>query len=210
MYRSFLKRAFDIIISLTAIILLSVPMAVIAIAIRLTSPGPAFFKQKRLGKDKSTFYILKFRTMRLDAPADLPSRELVDAEKWITPIGKFLRRTSIDELPQLFNILIGQMALVGPRPTVAAQEELVRERDRYGVYAVRPGLTGWAQIHGRNSVPDVEKAKLDREYIERLTGGFFRGILVDLCCILGTFGAVFKGEGCPAETDRESKKLTKS
>ena len=172
MYNPFLKRAFDIIISLTAIILLSVPMAVIAIAIRLTSPGPAFFKQKRLGKDKSTFYILKFRTMRLDAPTDLPSRELVDAEKWITPIGKFLRRTSIDELPQLFNILIGQMSLVGPRPTVAAQEELVRERDRYGVYAVRPGLTGWAQINGRDELEIDYKAKLDGEYVEKMSFAF--------------------------------------
>ena len=207
MYRSFLKRAIDIIVSLTAIIVLSVPMVVIAIAVKLTSRGPAFFKQKRLGRGKREFYILKFRTMRLDAPADVPTCRIANPDKWITPIGRFLRRTSIDELPQLFNILIGQMSLVGPRPTVAIEDELITEREKYGVYSARPGLTGWAQIHGRDSITDTEKARLDGEYIARLSGGFFRGILVDLRCIIGTFAAVFKGE-CRPDTDRKEAEKT--
>lgn len=210
MYKSFLKRVIDIIISLTAIIVLFVPMAVIAIAIRLTSRGPALFKQKRLGKGKRTFYILKLRTMRLDAPSGVPTAELTDAQEWITPIGRFLRRTSLDELPQLFNILIGQMSLVGPRPTVPAEEELTLEREKYGVYDLRPGLTGWAQIHGRDGISATEKARLDGEYAEKIKSGFITGLLIDIRCILGTFGAVFKGEGRPADTDKKNEKITKN
>lgn len=208
MYNPFLKRALDIIISLCAIAVLFVPMAVIVILIRLSSPGPAIFRQKRLGRDKKPFYILKLRTMRKDAPADIPTDELVDSDRWITPIGRFLRRTSLDEVPQLINVLIGQMSLVGPRPTVEAQTEIVILRERYGVYALRPGLTGWAQIHGRDSIPDTEKARLDSEYKERLTGGFFRGILIDIRCILGTFGAVIKGEGKKAPSEDITEDIT--
>lgn len=208
MYNPFLKRALDIIISLCAIAVLFVPMAVIVILIKLSSPGPAIFRQSRLGKDKKPFYILKLRTMRKDAPADIPTDELVDSERWITPIGRFLRRTSLDEVPQLINVLIGQMSLVGPRPTVEAQTEIVILRERYGVYALRPGLTGWAQIHGRDSIPDTEKARLDSEYKERLTGGFFRGAFIDLCCIAGTFGAVIRGEGKKAPSEDITEDIT--
>ena len=195
MYNPFLKRVLDILISLCAIVILFVPMVVIVIAIRLTSRGPAIFRQPRLGKDKKPFYILKLRTMRKGAPADTPTEELVDADKWITPLGRFLRRTSLDEVPQLLNVLAGQMSLVGPRPTVKTQSAIIEEREKYGVYELKPGLTGWAQIHGRDSISDTEKARLDGEYLERLTGGFFRGILIDLCCVFGTFSAVLKGEG---------------
>ena len=208
MYNPFLKRALDIIISLCAIAVLFVPMAVIVILIKLSSPGPAIFRQKRLGRDEKPFYIFKLRTMRKDAPADIPTDELVDSERWITPIGRFLRRTSLDEVPQLINVLIGQMSLVGPRPTVEAQTEIVILRERYGVYALRPGLTGWAQIHGRDSIPDTEKARLDSEYMERLTGGFFRGILIDIRCIVGTFGAVIRGEGKKAPSEDITEDIT--
>ena len=208
MYNPFLKRTLDIIISLCAIAVLFVPMAVIVILIKLSSPGPAIFRQRRLGRDKKPFYILKLRTMRKDAPADIPTDELVDSDRWITPLGRFLRRTSLDEVPQLINVLIGQMSLVGPRPTVEAQTEIVTERERYGVYALRPGLTGWAQIHGRDSIPDTEKARLDSEYMERLTGGFFRGILIDIRCIVGTFGAVIRGEGKKAPSEDITEDIT--
>ena len=195
MYKSFLKRVSDIFMSFIAITLLLVPMAFIALAIKLDSRGPVFFKQKRIGKEKKTFYILKFRTMRTDAPKDAPTHTLQDPKKWITKVGGFLRKTSLDELPQIFNIFVGQMSVVGPRPALWNQDDLVEERDKYGANGIRPGLTGWAQINGRDELPIPVKAKLDGEYVEKLNSGFFKGIFIDVRCLFGTVFSVLKSEG---------------
>lgn len=195
MYKSFLKRVSDIFMSFIAITLLLVPMAFIALAIKIDSRGPVFFKQKRIGKNKKTFYILKFRTMRTDAPKDAPTHTLQDPKKWITKVGGFLRKTSLDELPQIFNIFVGQMSVVGPRPALWNQDDLVEERDKYGANGIRPGLTGWAQINGRDELPIPVKAKLDGEYVEKLNSGFFKGIFIDVRCLFGTVFSVLRSEG---------------
>lgn len=195
MYKSFLKRVSDIFMSFIAITLLLVPMAFIALAIKIDSRGPVFFKQKRIGKNKKTFYILKFRTMRTDAPKDAPTHTLQDPKKWITKVGGFLRKTSLDELPQIFNIFVGQMSVVGPRPALWNQDDLVEERDRYGANDIRPGLTGWAQINGRDELPIPAKAKLDGEYVEKLNSGFFKGIFIDVRCLFGTVFSVLRSDG---------------
>ena len=195
MYKSFLKRASDILMSFIAITVLLVPMAFIAFAIKIDSKGPVFFKQKRIGKDKKTFYILKFRTMRTDAPKDAPTHTLKDPAKWITKIGAFLRKTSLDELPQIFNIFVGQMSVVGPRPALWNQDDLIAERDRYGANDIRPGLTGWAQINGRDELPIEIKAKFDGDYVEKLNGGFFKGIFMDVRCLFGTVFSVLRSDG---------------
>lgn len=195
MYKSFLKRVSDIFMSFIAITLLLVPMAFIALAIKIDSRGPVFFKQKRIGKNKKTFYILKFRTMRTDAPKDAPTHTLQDPKKWITKVGGFLRKTSLDELPQIFNIFVGQMSVVGPRPALWNQDDLVEERDRYGANGIRPGLTGWAQINGRDELPIPVKAKLDGEYVQKLNSGFFKGIFIDVRCLFGTVFSVLRSEG---------------
>ncbi len=189
MYKHFLKRVFDFLISLIAIIVLAVPMLILAIAIKCDSKGPVFFKQKRIGKGKKTFTILKFRTMRTDTPPDAPTHELADPKKWITKVGGFLRKTSLDELPQIFNIFAGQMSVIGPRPALWNQDDLIAERDKYGANDVRPGLTGWAQINGRDELEIPVKAKLDGEYVERM--GFF----FDCKCFFGTVFSVLKSDG---------------
>ena len=195
MYRSFLKRVSDVFMSFLAIVVLALPMAIIALLIKIDSKGPVFFKQKRIGKNKKTFYILKFRTMRTDAPKDAPTHTLQDPKKWITKIGGFLRKTSIDELPQIFNIFVGHMSVVGPRPALWNQDDLIAERDKYGANGLRPGLTGWAQINGRDELPIPVKARLDGEYAERLNGGFFKGIFLDVRCIFGTVFSVLRSDG---------------
>ena len=189
MYKSFLKRISDIFMSFLAITVLLVPMAFIAFAIKIDSKGPVFFKQKRIGKNKKFFYILKFRTMRTDAPKDAPTHTLRDPEKWITRVGKFLRKTSLDELPQIFNIFVGQMSVVGPRPALWNQDDLVAEREKYGANDVLPGLTGWAQINGRDELEIPVKAKLDGEYVEKLSFAF------DCKCFFGTIKSVLKSDG---------------
>ena len=189
MYKHFLKRVFDFLISLIAIIVLAVPMLILAIAIKCDSKGPVFFKQKRIGKGKKIFTILKFRTMRTDTPPDAPTHELADPKKWITKVGGFLRKTSLDELPQIFNIFAGQMSVIGPRPALWNQDDLIAERDKYGANDVRPGLTGWAQINGRDELEIPVKAKLDGEYVERM--GFF----FDCKCFFGTVFSVLKSDG---------------
>ena len=195
MYKSFLKRVSDVFMSFLAIVVLALPMAIIALLIKIDSKGPVFFKQKRIGKNKKTFYILKFRTMRTDAPKDAPTHTLQDPKKWITKIGGFLRKTSIDELPQIFNIFVGHMSVVGPRPALWNQDDLIAERDKYGANGLRPGLTGWAQINGRDELPIPVKARLDGEYAERLNGGFFKGIFLDVRCIFGTVFSVLRSDG---------------
>jgi O-antigen biosynthesis protein WbqP len=183
------KRILDFLLSLLALVVLSPLLLVLAVIIRATSPGPVFFRQKRVGQYKSHFMIYKYRTMRTDAPKDQPTHLLKDPNAYITPVGRFLRRSSLDELPQLFNILRGEMSLVGPRPALWNQFDLIAERDKYGANDVRPGLTGWAQINGRDELPIDVKARLDGEYVKRMSFFF------DARCILGTVIKVMRSEG---------------
>ena len=189
MYKKFFKRIIDIFLSFFGIVFLSLPMLIIAIAIKCDSKGPVFFKQKRVGIHKKHFNILKFRTMRTDTPHDAPTHELNDPKRWITKVGGFLRKTSLDELPQLFNIFGGSMSVIGPRPALWNQFDLIEERDKYGANDVKPGLTGWAQINGRDELEIPLKAKLDGEYVEKMSLGF------DCKCFFGTVKSVLKSDG---------------
>ncbi|MBP3648048.1 MAG: sugar transferase [Clostridia bacterium] len=191
MYERYIKRALDVIISLTALIVLSPMLALIALLIRLESKGPVIFKQKRFGKNKEFFEILKFRTMRTDAPRDVPTNDLRGAVSYITPLGGVLRKTSLDELPQLWNILKGDMSLIGPRPALWNQDDLMELRDKYGASMIRPGLSGWAQVNGRDYLSrDLEKkARRDGEYASNITFAF------DLKCFLLTIVKVFNRQG---------------
>ena len=189
MYRNGIKRLLAILISLASILCFGWLLALLSIAIKLDSPGPVLFRQKRVGKGKSHFYILKFRTMRIDTPRDTPTHLLENPHQYITRRGRFLRKTSLDELPQLFNILAGHMALIGPRPALWNQFDLIAERDKYGANDIRPGLTGWAQINGRDELPIDVKARLDGEYVQNLS------FLFDVKCFLGTIRAVLRHEG---------------
>jgi O-antigen biosynthesis protein WbqP len=184
-----LKRVLGFLLALLALALLSPLFLVLAVVIRATSPGPVFFRQKRVGLGKSHFMIYKFRTMRTDAPKDQPTHLLKDPAAYITPVGRFLRRSSLDELPQLLNIIKGEMAVVGPRPALWNQFDLIAERDKYGANDVRPGLTGWAQINGRDELPIDVKARLDGEYVRRMSFGF------DVRCVLGTVLKVLRSDG---------------
>ena len=183
------KRAIDFILSLLGLLILSPVFLILIVAIKLDSPGPVLFKQKRVGIHKSHFMILKFRTMRIDTPKDMPTHLLQNPEQYITKVGKFLRKTSLDELPQIVNILKGDMAVVGPRPALWNQYDLIEERDRYGANDIRPGLTGWAQINGRDELEIPVKAALDGEYVKRM------GPMMDLRCFFGTFLSVLHAEG---------------
>jgi len=185
----FVKRTFDILASLIAGIILLIPMIIIAIIIRVDSPGPAIFKQKRMGRNGKVFTIYKFRTMSEDAPPDKASRELVDSHSYITKIGAFLRRTSIDEFPQIINILNGTMSWVGYRPVCLTECELNRMRKEKGVFEMRPGLTGYAQVSGRDNITSTIKANLDAEYVAKSS------IKMDVKCLLATIKIVFTGEG---------------
>lgn len=189
MYRKYIKRAFEIILSLLAIILLSWLFVLIMLIVYCTSKGPIFFRQKRIGINKTEFNIIKFRTMRIDTPKDIPTHLLHNPEMYITKFGKFLRATSLDELPQLFNILKGDMSIVGPRPALWNQYDLLEERDKYRANDVKPGLTGWAQVNGRDELSIPVKAKLDGEYIENMS------FIFDLKCILKTITCVLRRNG---------------
>ena len=189
MYKKFGKRLIDLVLSGCAIVVLFPALLFLMIAIKVDSPGPVFFRQKRVGIHKTHFGILKFRTMRIDTPKDCPTHLLENPEQWITKVGKFLRKTSLDELPQLFNIFCGQMSIIGPRPALWNQFDLIEERDKYGANDVMPGLTGWAQINGRDELPIDVKAKLDGEYVENLSFAF------DVKCFLGTIVSVLKHDG---------------
>ena len=188
MYKHFFKRLIDIVISFIAIIVLLIPFVLISLLILITNPGPVFFRQKRFGKNKKMFKILKFRTMKVNTP-DLPTDKIKNPEQYITRIGRILRKTSLDELPQVFNIFIGQMSFIGPRPALWNQTELIKLRDRVGANDVRPGLSGWAQINGRDEIPEKKKAELDGEYVKKMSFWF------DVKCFFGTFIKVFKREG---------------
>lgn len=184
-----IKRIIDFLASLFAITLLSPVLFATAIAVKTDSKGPVFFVQKRVGKNKEHFNMLKFRTMRTDTPHDMPTHLLKDPEAYITKIGKFLRKSSLDELPQLFNILKGDMSIVGPRPALWNQDDLIAERDKYGANDIRPGLTGWAQVNGRDELEIDVKAKFDGEYVEKVS------LLFDIKCIVDTALQVIKHEG---------------
>lgn len=184
-----IKRSIDIICSLLGLILLSPVYLIICIVIKVTSPGPVLFKQKRVGLHKKYFNILKFRTMRIDTPKDIPTHLLSNPDQYITKIGKFLRKTSLDELPQIINILKGDMSIIGPRPALWNQYDLLEERDKYGVNDIMPGLTGWAQINGRDELEIPVKAKLDGEYVKNI------GALMDVKCFIGTIISVVKRDG---------------
>ena len=184
-----LKRMLDFLLALLALLLLSPLLLILAAAVRLTSPGPALFTQRRVGLHRKLFTIYKFRTMRTDTPKDAPTHLLQDANRFITPLGRFLRASSLDELPQLINILRGDMAFVGPRPALWNQDDLIAARERAGANDVRPGLTGWAQINGRDELPIPVKARLDGEYVQKMSFSF------DLKCFFGTFLSVLRRDG---------------
>ena len=204
MYRKFGKRLVDIVLSGIVLIPLSVVYLILAIAIKIDDPGPVFFRQKRVGIHKTHFEIMKFRTMKMETPRDMPTHLLKNPEQYITRVGGFLRKHSLDELPQILQIFSGKMSIVGPRPALWNQFDLIEERDKYGANDVRPGLTGWAQINGRDELPIDVKARLDGEYVERM------GFLFDLKCMIGTVLPVFTGagvvEGGTGKLEKEQEK----
>ncbi|WP_026672872.1 sugar transferase [Alkalihalobacterium bogoriense] len=184
-----IKRLIDIVLSLIGLIVLSPIFLILILGIKLDSKGPVLFKQKRVGINKTHFNILKFRTMRIDTPKDTPTHLLDNPDQYITKMGKFLRKTSLDELPQIWNIFVGQMSIIGPRPALWNQYDLIAERDKYGANDVPPGLTGWAQINGRDELPINVKAELDGEYVEKVS------FLMDVKCFFGTISSVLRSDG---------------
>lgn len=184
-----IKRLIDIVVSLLGCIILSPLFLILCIAIKVDSRGPILFKQKRVGIHKTYFNILKFRTMRIDTPKDMPTHMLSNPEQYITKVGKFLRKSSLDELPQIINILKGDMSIIGPRPALWNQDDLIAERDKYGANDVMPGLTGWAQINGRDELEIPVKASLDGEYVKKMSFGF------DVKCFFGTITSVLHHDG---------------
>ena len=207
MYKKFGKRLLDVILSGCAIVLLLPVYLVIGAAIYVDDPGPVLFRQKRVGIRKTHFQILKFRTMKMETPRDMPTHLLADPQRYITRVGGFLRRTSLDELPQIFQIFTGKMSIIGPRPALWNQFDLIEERDKYGANDLRPGLTGWAQINGRDELPIDVKARLDGEYVRNLR------FLFDCKCFFGTIASVLKQDGVveggtgQLEKDEKEKQL---
>ncbi|MDM5270244.1 sugar transferase [Bacillus wiedmannii] len=188
-YKKSLKQMIDVIVAIVGLVVSSPVFLLLIICIKLDSKGPVLFKQCRIGKGKKEFYILKFRTMRIDTPKDMPTHLLEDPDMYITKVGKFLRKTSLDELPQIINIIRGEMSIIGPRPALWNQYDLIGERDKYGANDVTPGLTGWAQVNGRDELPIDVKAKLDGEYVDKLSP------LFDLKVFFMTIKSVLKSEG---------------
>ena len=184
-----IKRLIDLVLSVCGLIVLSPLLIAIVIAIKLDSRGPVIFKQKRVGKNKTYFNIWKFRTMRTDAPKDMPTHLLSSPDAYITKIGKFLRQTSLDELPQILQIVVGKMSIIGPRPALWNQYDLIEERDKYGANDITPGLTGWAQVNGRDELEIPVKAKLDGEYVEKM------GFMMDCKCFIMTIFSVARHDG---------------
>lgn len=195
MYKRCIKRVIDLILSLVGLIILTIPMLIVSLIIFIDDPGPVIFKQKRIGIRRTFFNCYKFRSMKMSTPHDVPTHMLENPEQYITRWGKFMRKMSIDELPQIINIVKGDMAIVGPRPALWNQDDLADERDKYGANDVRPGLTGWAQINGRDELEIPIKAKLDGDYVKVLNEGKFKGFAMDLRCFFGTFISVLRHDG---------------
>lgn len=189
MYEKLIKRMIDIILSFLALAVLLIPMLIIALCVKLSSRGNVFFWQKRVGKNKKVFMMPKFRSMYTETPSDTPTHLLNNPNQWITPVGAFLRKSSLDELPQLFTILTGKMSIVGPRPALWNQDDLIFERDKYGANDVRPGLTGWAQVNGRDELSIEEKARLDGEYVQKMS------LIFDIKCVALTVFKVIRHDG---------------
>ena len=189
MYKKFFKRFIDVVLSGLALLILWLPMLIVAIIVKCDSKGPVFFWQKRVGLHKETFMMPKFRSMYTETPANMPTHMLQDPDQWITKAGRILRKTSLDELPQILSIFTGKMSIIGPRPALWNQDDLIAERDKYGANDVRPGLTGWAQINGRDELEIDLKAKLDGEYVEKMS------FLFDCKCFFGTITSVLRHDG---------------
>lgn len=207
MYNKFFKRLFDIVLSFLGLLILSPVFFILALLVVLDDPGPVFFSQKRVGINKTFFKLHKFRSMKMSTPHDTPTHLLENPEQYITRMGKFLRKSSLDELPQIWDIFVGNMSIIGPRPALWNQDDLVAERDKYGANDVRPGLTGWAQINGRDELEIPVKAKLDGEYVEKISFGF------DCKCFFGTIFSVLKHdgvvEGGTGELHKQEEKVSK-
>ena len=202
MYRAYMKRFLDIVLSLAGVIVLAIPMLLIAAIVRLDSPGTVLFWQRRVGIHKVCFMMPKYRTMHINTPHDVPTHLLSNPDQWITRVGRMLRRMSLDELPQILCILTGKMSVIGPRPALWNQYDLLAERDKYGANDIRPGLTGWAQINGRDELPIGEKARYDGEYVKHMS------FLFDCKCFFGTVGAVLRHDGV-REGAEKPKELAK-
>ena len=204
MYKRFGKRALDLLLSGLGLIVLSPLFLIISIAIKAEDPGPVFFRQKRVGIHKTYFNIVKFRSMRQDTPHDMPTHLLSDPQRWITKVGRFLRKTSLDELPQIAQIFTGKMSIIGPRPALWNQYDLIEERDKYGANDITPGLTGWAQVNGRDELEIEEKARLDGEYAQNISFG------MDMKIFWMTVKNVLQGSGVVEGGPKEMKKEKKS
>ena len=199
MYKHFFKRLLDIILSGMAIIILAIPMLIVALAIKIDDPGPVLFKQRRVGQKKNgeiTYFVIwKFRSMKMCTPHDTPTHLLENPEQYITRVGRFIRKTSIDELPQIYQVFTSKLSVVGPRPALWSQDDLVAEREKYGANDVKPGITGWAQINGRDELEIDVKAKFDGEYAAALNAGKGKGLAMDIKCFFGTIVSVLKSDG---------------
>ena len=210
MYKCFIKRLIDLFLSTIGIIILALPMLIVAIAIKIDDPGPVLFKQKRVGQKKNGqityFMIWKFRSMKMSTPHDTPTHLLENPEQYITRVGKFIRKTSIDELPQIYQVFTGKLSAIGPRPALWSQDDLVAEREKYGANDVKPGITGWAQINGRDELEIDVKARFDGEYAAALNAGKFKGFAMDVKCFFGTIVSVLKSDGVVEGGTGEMKK----
>ena len=195
MYERVIKRLFDLLLSAAAMIVMGWLYLLIGLFIKLDDPGPVFFTQKRVGKGKKLFKLHKFRSMKMSTPHDMPTHLLANPEQYITKVGRFLRKSSLDEIPQVWDIFVGNMSIIGPRPALWNQDDLIAERDRYGANDVRPGLTGWAQINGRDELEIPEKARFDGEYANKLEADSISAFLMDVRCFFQTIEKVLKGKG---------------
>lgn len=210
MYKHVIKRLIDIVLSSVGIVVLALPMLIIAVAIKIDDPGPVLFKQKRVGKKKNGeityFMIWKFRSMKMSTPHDTPTHLLENPEQYITRVGRFIRKTSLDELPQIYQVFTSKLSAIGPRPALWSQEDLIAEREKYGANDIKPGITGWAQINGRDELEIDVKAKFDGEYAAALNAGKCKGFAMDMKCFFGTIVSVLQSDGVVEGGTGEMKK----
>lgn len=210
MYKHFFKRLIDLVLSTIGIMVLAFPMLIIAIAIKIDDPGPVLFKQRRVGQKKNGkityFMIWKFRSMKMSTPHDTPTHLLENPDQYITRVGRFIRKTSLDELPQIYQVFTSKLSAIGPRPALWSQDDLVAEREKYGANDIKPGITGWAQINGRDELEIDVKAKFDGEYAAALNAGGFKGFAMDVKCFFGTIVSVLKSDGVVEGGTGEMKK----